>query len=233
MHKSSQSLSDSRVHRCSRERRGMLAEAEQSRCCGHKSSRERSRSRDARRDTYRRSSHRSTSNHNHYHRFSSRSRSNSPYRSIRQNDSKRRESSPAHDICAKNVPAELKLLTHDASYFLMKSNNFDNLLLAKAESVWSTPPQNEAHINIAFKVCKYSCSLSNLLLFCGPPHFHSTGMIMCVPSVLWRCWLGGRKGTRPVKNWVVGCWHGYLSGVRCRLAHNPADATAAHCLLLQ
>ena len=27
-----------------------------------------------------------------------------------------------------------------------------------------------------------------------------------LPSVLWRCWLGGRKGTRPVKNWVVGCW---------------------------
>ena len=26
-----------------------------------------------------------------------------------------------------------------------------------------------------------------------------------VPSVLWRCWLGGRKGIRPVKNWVVGC----------------------------
>ena len=23
------------------------------------------------------------------------------------------------------------------------------------------------------------------------------------PSVLWRCWLGGRKGIRPVKNWVV------------------------------
>ena len=30
------------------------------------------------------------------------------------------------------------------------------------------------------------------------------------PSVLWRCWLGGRKGIRPVKNWVVGCWRGYL-----------------------
>jgi len=25
--------------------------------------------------------------------------------------------------------------------------------------------------------------------------------------VLWRCWLGGRKGVRPVKNWVVGFWH--------------------------
>ena len=51
-------------------------------------------------------------------------------------------------------------------------------------------------------------------------------------SVLWRCWLGGRKGIRPLKNWVVGCWHGYLSGARCRLAHGPADATATHCLLL-
>ena len=27
-----------------------------------------------------------------------------------------------------------------------------------------------------------------------------------LPSVLWRCWLGGRKSIRPVKNWVVGCW---------------------------
>jgi len=43
--------------------------------------------------------------------------------------------------------------------------------------------------------------------------------IVCfLPSVLWRCWLGGRKGIRPVKNWVVGCWRGYLSGARCRLA---------------
>ena len=49
-----------------------------------------------------------------------------------------------------------------------------------------------------------------------------------VPSVLRRCWLGGRKGIRPVKNWVVGCWRGYLSGVRCRLAYGPADATATH-----
>ena len=40
----------------------------------------------------------------------------------------------------------------------------------------------------------------------------------CLPSVLWHCWLGIRKGIRPVKNWLVGCWCGYLSGVRCRLA---------------
>jgi len=53
-----------------------------------------------------------------------------------------------------------------------------------------------------------------------------------LPSVLWRCWLGGRKGIWPVKNWVVGCWRGCLSGARCRLAYGPADATATHCLLL-
>ena len=51
-----------------------------------------------------------------------------------------------------------------------------------------------------------------------------------MPSVLWRCWLGSRKGIRPVKNWAVGYWHGYLSGARCRLAYGPADATATHCL---
>ena len=49
-----------------------------------------------------------------------------------------------------------------------------------------------------------------------------------MPSVLWRCWLGDRKGIQPVKNWVVGCRHGYLSGARCRVAYSPADATATH-----
>ena len=58
-------------------------------------------------------------------------------------------------------------------------------------------------------------------------------LLIYLPSVLRRCWLGGRKGIRPVKNSVVGCWCGYLSGARCRLAYGPADATATHCLLLQ
>ena len=41
--------------------------------------------------------------------------------------------------------------------------------------------------------------------------------ISLLPSVLWRCWLGGRKRIRPVKNRVVRCWCGYLSGAKCRL----------------
>jgi hypothetical protein len=63
-----------------------------------------------------------------------------------------------HQRLAQTIDTELNFVLHDACYFLMKSNNFDNLLLAKAESVWSTPPQNEARINAAF------ATKSNILL---------------------------------------------------------------------
>jgi len=45
--------------------------------------------------------------------------------------------------------------------------------------------------------------------------------------------VGRQEGHPACKNWVVGCWRGYLSGERCRLAYGPADATDTHCLLLQ
>ena len=35
-----------------------------------------------------------------------------------------------------------------------------------------------------------------------------------MPSVLWRCWLGGRKGIRPVKNWGVLAWLSVWSEVQ-------------------
>jgi len=37
---------------------------------------------------------------------------------------------------------------------------------------------------------------------------------------------------KTIKSWVVGCWHGYMSGARCRYAYCPADATVTHYLLL-
>ena len=43
-----------------------------------------------------------------------------------------------------------------------------------------------------------------------------------VPSVLWRCWLGGRKGIRPVKNRVMGCWCGCLSGREVQTCIRPS-----------
>ena len=32
---------------------------------------------------------------------------------------------------------------------------------------------------------------------------------------------------------VLGCWRGYLSGARCRLAYSRSDFTATYCPLLQ
>ena len=45
--------------------------------------------------------------------------------------------------------------------------------------------------------------------------------------------VGWQEGHPACKSGVVGCWRGFLSGTRCRLAYGPADATATHCLLLQ
>jgi len=45
--------------------------------------------------------------------------------------------------------------------------------------------------------------------------------------------VGWQEGHLARKNSVVGCWHGYLSGARCRFAYGPADTTATHYLLLQ
>ena len=57
---------------------------------------------------------------------------------------------------------------------------------------------------------------------------------MGITSVLCCCWLGGRKGIRPVKSWVMRCWRGYLSGAKCKwLAYGPADATATPLSRLQ
>jgi len=45
--------------------------------------------------------------------------------------------------------------------------------------------------------------------------------------------VGRQEGHPACKNWVVGCWCGYLSGARCRFACGPADPTVTDCLLFQ
>lgn len=45
---------------------------------------------------------------------------------------------------------KLNYLFRDARFFIVKSNNAENVAIAKAKSVWSTPPQNEARLNKAF-----------------------------------------------------------------------------------
>ncbi|XP_054161535.1 YTH domain-containing protein 1-like [Oppia nitens] len=44
----------------------------------------------------------------------------------------------------------LKYFFKDSCYFVMKSNNHENIVLSKAKGVWSTPPQNETKLNRAF-----------------------------------------------------------------------------------
>jgi len=66
-------------------------------------------------------------------------------------------------------------------------------------------------MNYVFLVCPsfWSSAFSSLLaiVFLLLRTFRGKGFIgVCLPSVLWHCWLGGRKGIRPVKNewWGTG-----------------------------
>ncbi|XP_064604522.1 YTH domain-containing protein 1-like isoform X2 [Liolophura sinensis] len=54
---------------------------------------------------------------------------------------------------ARRYSSRMKYIFRDARYFLIKSNNHENVALAKAKGVWSTPPQNEAKLNTAFRDC--------------------------------------------------------------------------------
>jgi len=99
-----------------------------------------------------------------------------------------------------------------------------NTQVIHCQLVWCHLTTNQAQVNTVIynSVDSYKNSIYQKLY-----------ILMILPSVLWCCRLGSRKGIRPVKTWVVGYWHGYLSGARCRLAYGPADAIATHCLLLQ
>jgi len=81
--------------------------------------------------------------------------------------------------------------------------------------------------------CSLCCDLIMLWLAHMQPFYGHCKPHNLLPQVLWRCWLGGRKGVQSVRNWVMGCWQGYVSRARCRLAYGPADATATHGLLLR
>ena len=45
---------------------------------------------------------------------------------------------------------KLNYLFRDARFFVVKSNNMENIGIAKSRGVWSTPTQNEARLNKAF-----------------------------------------------------------------------------------
>lgn len=58
----------------------------------------------------------------------------------------REKSSKSYDYFTK-----LNYMFRDARFFVIKSNNAENIALSKAKGVWSTLPQNETKLNTAFK----------------------------------------------------------------------------------
>ncbi|XP_016393839.1 YTH domain-containing protein 1-like [Sinocyclocheilus rhinocerous] len=60
----------------------------------------------------------------------------------------------------KDQTSKLKYILREARFFLIKSNNHENVSLAKAKGVWSTLPVNEKKLNAAFRSAR-----SVLLIF--------------------------------------------------------------------
>lgn len=63
------------------------------------------------------------------------------------------------DLTPKKKPSErylsqLKFLFKEARFFIIKSNNYENIELAKVKNCWSTRPWNETKLNQAFRTCK-------------------------------------------------------------------------------
>ncbi|XP_074849992.1 YTH domain-containing protein 1 isoform X5 [Carettochelys insculpta] len=54
----------------------------------------------------------------------------------------------------KDQTSKLKYILQDARFFLIKSNNHENVSLAKAKGVWSTLPVNEKKLNLAFRAAR-------------------------------------------------------------------------------
>ncbi|RZF39574.1 hypothetical protein LSTR_LSTR001095 [Laodelphax striatellus] len=91
----------------------------------------------------------SESSAGHKGRGSRRKRSRSREKKSSSPEAKRpksREKNKSYDYITK-----LNYLFRDARFFVIKSNNAENVVLSKAKGVWSTLPQNDNKLNQAYK----------------------------------------------------------------------------------
>jgi len=92
----------------------------------------------------------------------------------------------------------------------------DNLMIVQQQQTPAPSPHQPAPLHA--HSC-YNCSLANPITL-----YDTIQRTICAFSAL--TLLAGRHPA--CKPWVMRCWCGYLSAVRCRLfAHGPADATAS------
>lgn len=88
---------------------------------------------------------------------SKRNRNNKRGRSSRDSKSSSPEPKRARSKESKGTTksydyaTKLNYLFRDARFFIIKSNNAENVTLSKAKGVWSTLPQNEANLNQAYR----------------------------------------------------------------------------------
>ncbi|XP_054712312.1 YTH domain-containing protein 1-like isoform X2 [Uloborus diversus] len=83
-------------------------------------------------------------------------RPHSPVVYERKSSKERSEKKPkvSSSVSKRDYSHLLKYFFRDARFFLVKSNNHENVALSKAKGVWSTPPQNESKFNQAFRTCR-------------------------------------------------------------------------------
>jgi len=66
--------------------------------------------------------------------------------------SSKHQSDSGGSYAISNTEKMFRYIFLDAKYFLIKSGNYENIGLAKAKGVWSSPPATEAKLNRAFQV---------------------------------------------------------------------------------
>jgi len=97
-----------------------------------------------------------------------------------------------------------KRLVNFKAYITFHSNHHKKFILQDTELLSLSVIINHNIISISFWLCLLQFAFSALTLL-----------------------VGRQEGHPACKNWVVGYWHGCLSGARCRwFANGPANATA-------
>jgi len=107
-------------------------------------------------------------------------------------------------------------------------NNLRDEVLAAWLSVWSKVQMICIWTSWCHCYPIISCfiKIQNGLTFLVPAYvqpqqstfFHWVSFVQFAFSAL-TSWVGIRKSIRSVKNWVMRCWHGYLSAARCNDVH--------------
>ena len=80
----------------------------------------------------------------------------------------------------------------------------------RRSSVYVTVGRPSVRPSVRLSVPQQPLSIRSCSGTSGRRYRTIVAMVGYVPSVLWRRWLGDRKGIRPVEKewWPVGCWHG-------------------------